>query len=535
MEELNFWGWGKKSASPSEDELRELGELISQYFDVEDASIAPPPTLDSIDIPSPVIDVPESIEAFSNQRRHLRALNTYGRGFPDMVRGFNGNFNPAPDVVALPDNEDQIKRTFEWASNNEASVIPVGGGTNVVRATEPGAADNRPTVALNMRRMNQVTDIDTLSQTARIQAGATGPELERQLQQANLTLRHYPQSFEFSTLGGWIATRAGGHFATVETRIDDFVNNTRTLTPDGPMESRPLPSSGAGPDPNSMVLGSEGTLGVITEATVRVREKPGYRARATVAFEDFSRGAEACRALARSSLNPANARLLSQEEVLLYQLSDNITNLLFLGFESPNVPVEDELERAVSLCRDFEGRVESRSVTVPDDEKEDREETESNWRQAFFQGPYLFNGLIRLGMIVDTVETCCSWSQFEELHRTVMETARAEFKKTTGEGFITCRFTHLYPEGPAPYYTLVAPGDITNRISQWRRLKDALSEAISDSGGTITHHHAVGRVHQEWYERETPRRFRSSLSGVKSQLDPDGIMNPGVLFDSDSR
>lgn len=385
-------------------------------------------------------------------------------------------------------------------------------------------------MALNTRKMNRVMDIDRRSRTARIQAGATGPELETQLNDADFTLRHYPQSFEFSTLGGWIATRAAGHFATVETRIDDFVNRTRTLSPAGVTETRSLPASGAGPDPDSLFLGSEGTLGVITEATVRVRPEPDYRSRATIAFDSFGDGVEATRALARSSLNPANARLLSQEEVLLYQLSDRITNLLFLGFESSNVPVESDLDRAIDLCQTFQGTRVSKSVSSPDSTQSSREESESSWREAFFRGPYLFNGLVQLGMIVDTVETCCGWSQFEELHETVMTTAHETFEEISGEGFITCRFTHLYPEGPAPYYTIVTPGRNNGRIQQWRELKEALSEAIHNSGGTITHHHAVGRVHKSWYEQETPEPFRNSLSKVKTELDPDGLLNPGVLF-----
>ncbi|MFB6345441.1 MAG: FAD-binding oxidoreductase [bacterium] len=530
MEELSFWGWGKKSEAPGEDELEYLAALIQEYFDVDPPEPEPAPSLESIDIPEPRVAIPDKLSEFSTQRRHHRALNTFGRGFPDLVRGFNGQFDPAPDMVIMPQTEDDIRRTMDWAQTKDAAVVPVGGGTNVVRATEPGAASEDVTIALNTRNMNSVKEIDNRSQTALIQAGATGPELEDQLGRSGFTLRHYPQSFEFSTLGGWIATRAGGHFATVETRIDDFINHTRTLTPSGAMETRSLPSSGAGPEPDSMMLGSEGTFGIITEATVRVRKEPEYRSRATVAFEDFSDGVRASRELARSSLNPSNARLLSQEEVLLYQLSDSITNLLFLGFESPSVPVESDLERATELCRNSGGRVTNKSVTSPEN-SDTRNDSESSWREAFFRGPYLFNGLIQLGMIVDTIETCCSWSQFEDMHQSIMSEANQIFDEIASGGFITCRFTHLYPEGPAPYYTLIAPGNDQARIKQWHKLKEALSSTISTHGGTITHHHAVGRVHKPWYEEETPEMYRESLSKVKTELDPDGMMNPGVLFD----
>lgn len=534
MEKLarrNFWGWGETSESPQDDELREIADLVTDFFDIEEVTLDPAPELDSITMTDPRIDVPSALGDFATQRKHFRAINTYGRGFPDLIRGFRGNFEPAPDLVVFPRTEHDIIETFNWAESSGSTVIPVGGGTNVVRATEPGATGGDLTVALNMRSMNRVKQVDPVSRTARIQAGATGPELEQQLRGDDLTLRHYPQSFEFSTVGGWIATRAAGHFATVETRIDDFVNGVRSLSPAGVTESQSRPASGAGPDPDGLMLGSEGTLGVITEATLRVRKRPGYRARATVAFDEFSDAVGATRALARSSLHPANARLLSQDEVLLYQLSDTISNLLFLGFESPNVPVGPDLERARSLCENFGGRVESESISSPENDRKRRDESESNWREAFFRGPYLFNGLVRLGMIVDTIETCCSWRQFEDLHQNVMTTARDTFEEITGGGFITCRFTHLYPEGPAPYYTLVAPGKHNGRIQQWRELKEALSEVIHESGGTITHHHAVGRVHKPWYERETPELFRTSLSKVKTQLDPGGMLNPGVLYD----
>jgi alkyldihydroxyacetonephosphate synthase len=329
-----------------------------------------------------------------------------------------------------------------------------------------------------------------------------------------MTLRFFPQSFELSTLGGWIATRAGGHFATRLTHMDDLVESVRALTPAGAWESRRLPGSGAGPSPDRMLLGSEGTLGVITEAWVRVQPRPEHRASRAVAFPSFLDGAEAVRALAQSGLHPANCRLIDELEARQTGAADSA--LLVLGFESTDAPVDALLERGLAICRELGGSPRDPSSG-----------SVAGWREAFIRMPYVRDMLLRIGVIADTFETAITWERFAGFHEQVAGATRAALGEPCR---VTCRFTHVYPDGPAPYFTVLAPARRGDEEAQWWEMKRAASDAIIAAGGTITHHHAVGRDHREWYDRQRPDVFAAALRGAKAAVDPSGIMNPGVLL-----
>jgi alkyldihydroxyacetonephosphate synthase len=527
---LSFWGWGYNENFPDEATIDYLAERLRDRFDLTGLRREPEPTLNDLSLPDPGLSPPDELVNITSHTTNDRALYTYGKGYPDLVRGFQGDFESAPDCVTFPESPEDVQRILEWGREDSLVVVPVGGGTNVVKGIEPEVQEEtNGIVAVSTRRMNEVLEVDQTSRTARIQAGATGPELEDQLQAHGLTLRHYPQSYEFSTLGGWIATRSAGHFATVETRIDDLTVSIQCITPEGIIETPDYPSSGAGPDPDRLLLGSEGTLGFITEATMRVRPVPTCRAGATVAFDDFMTGVDACRELVQSGLNPANCRYISEEEVELYSLADDPANLLFLGFESGKVSVEPDLKRAMELTDDHGGDTRDRYVT--DTGSTDSESgTSRDWKQAFFEAPYLFNGMVQLGVIVDTFETCCRWNQFESLHHNLMTETEKILEEVCGDGLVTARLTHLYPEGPAPYYTIVAPGDGKDLIAKWTSIKNSVSSLFQRHGGTITHHHAVGRVHKPWYRNEMPELYRQSLRSVKNTMDPDHILNPGILL-----
>jgi len=350
-----------------------------------------------------------------------------------------------------------------------------------------------------------VLEVDTVSNAARIQAGILGPALEEQLRPYELTLRHFPQSFELSSLGGWIATRAGGHFATLDTHIDDLVESVRALTPSGWWESRRLPGSGAGPSPDRLLLGSEGILGIITEAWIRVRPRPRFKASATVHFDSFEQGTEAVRAIAQSGLYPSNCRLLDEAEGRLTAVSEK--PMLVLGFESADHPVEAWMDQALALC--------------------DREPTAagsdagSDWRSAFLAMPYLRDTLIQAGVLNDTFETAITWDKLGDLR----EAVRAAVPHAT------CRFTHVYPDGPAPYFTVVERARRGSELEQWDEIKARASDAVLSAGGTITHHHAVGRDHRPWYDRQRPEPFAQALCAAKTALDPGWVLNPGALFE----
>jgi alkyldihydroxyacetonephosphate synthase len=382
-----------------------------------------------------------------------------------------------------------------------------------------------------------VLEVDATSRSARLQAGVLGPELEAQLRPHGLTLRHYPQSFALSTLGGWIATRAGGHYATLYTHIDDFVQATRSVTPAGTLETRRLPGSGAGPAPDRLIIGSEGTLGVITEAWMRLQQRPRFRAAAAVRFAGMVQAVAAVRALSQSGLNPSNLRLLDPAEVGFNRVGDGRSPTLMLAFESADHPLQAWMARALELVADHGGRVDADAgASTPFASHGSKRGPSDQWRDTFLRMPYYRDEATRLGTIIDTFESAVTWDRFDAFYDGVRRDVAAAIEAATGrEGFLSCRFTHVYPDGPAPYFTFAVQGstsgDLGSALAAWREIKLACNASVVAHGGTITHHHAVGREHRSGYDLEVPALWRSAFAAAKQALDPRGVMNPGVLVD----
>jgi alkyldihydroxyacetonephosphate synthase len=491
---------------------------------------------EAVELRPPRLRAPRSpqLAGLFTDDRHERLTHALGKAYRDVVRGFRGRFEHSPDLVALPASAAEVEMVLAWCEEAGAAVVPYGGGTSVVGGVEPRLGDS-PAVSLDLRRLDRVVDVDAISLAAQVEAGAAGPVLEEGLREHRLTLRHFPQSFEYSTLGGWIATRAGGHFATLYTHIDDLVESVHAVTPRGHWESRRLPGSGAGPSPDRLLLGSEGILAVITDAWVRVRPRPRAKLSCGVEFDDFIAAAGAVRALAQSGLHPSNCRLLDALEAGTTGAGDGAHDLLVLGFESPEQPVDDRMEQALEIARDHGGNPGEARGSGAEQASGD---SVSAWRSAFLTAPYLRDTFVACGVLSDTFETAITWERFEGFHAEVMETARSKVAEVCGvapdgEGSprVSCRFTHVYPDGPAPYFTVLAPANRGGEVEQWDEIKAAVSEAVIDGGGTITHHHAVGRDHRPWYDRQRPGPFAAGLRAAKAELDPAGILNPGVLID----
>jgi alkyldihydroxyacetonephosphate synthase len=522
---LKHWGWGYEDEQPSGQELRDAAVFLTERLGFGAPEPAEPVPLAELSLPAPRLSPPTALEPICFTGTYERALHAYGRSYRDVVRAFRGRFEHPPDVVAHPRDEAEIESVLEWAAAAGAAVIPFGGGTSVVGGVEADVAEGYAgVVTLDLKALDRVLEVDSVSQAARIQAGALGPDLERQLGEHGMTLRHFPQSFEFSTLGGWIATRSGGHFATLYTHIDDLVESVRALTPAGIWESRRLPASGAGVSPDRMLVGSEGILGVITEAWVRVRPRPVHRSSAAVSFPDLLSGSAAVRELSQSGLYPTNCRLIDADEARITGAGDGSSAVLMLGFESAHHDVEPWMALALQCCGDHGGSWERRGSRAGG-------EAVGSWREAFLRAPYLRDTFVAIGVLSETFETAITWERFEDFHRSVLDATRGAVRSVCGEGTVTCRFTHVYPDGPAPYYTILAPARRGSELEQWAEIKQAAAEAVIAAGGTITHHHAVGRDHRRWYDRQRPDPFAQALRAAKAAVDPTGMLNPGVLID----
>jgi alkyldihydroxyacetonephosphate synthase len=531
---MKHWGWGFEDEQLSPTQTQAAAAGITRRLGFGFSAPEEPVPLSEIELPPPRLAVPARLGQICSTDAYERCLHAYGRGYADVVRAFRGRFDRPPDVVARPRTEDEAAEVLEWALSAGAAVIPFGGGTSVVGGVEPRVGPAYAgVVTIDIKALDRVLDVDPVSLSARIQAGATGPRLEAQLSDHGLTLRHFPQSFQFSTLGGWIATRAGGHFATLYTHIDDLVESVRALTPAGWWESRRLPGSGAGISPDRVLLGSEGVLGLITEAWVRVRVRPARRASATVLFDDFLAGAAAVRALSQSALHPSNCRLLDPVEAAVTGAGDGSGALLVLGFEAAEDDVEPWMSAALECCADHGGRTERRSSRAAHGERAGAGggDPVAGWRLAFLRAPYLRDVMVAMGVLSETFESAITWDRFEAFYRTVLERTNAAVQEVCGGGTVTCRFTHVYPDGPAPYFTILAPARVGAELEQWAQIKRAASDAVVACGGTITHHHAIGRDHRPWYDRQRPDPFATALAAAKAALDPAGALNPGVLID----
>jgi alkyldihydroxyacetonephosphate synthase len=540
------WGWGLESQQPTPAEVRAVASGLALHLGLPVPEVEDPVALELVRLPAPRVAAPAALEQICSAELRARASHAWGKSYMDVVRGFRGQFDHPPDFVASPRDERDVEALLAWCESENVAAIPFGGGTSVVGGVQAEVGSRYGgAISIDLRGMDRVLEVDPVSRAARIQAGASGPALERQLAEHELTLRHFPQSFEYSTLGGWIATRAAGHFATVWTHIEDLLESVRAITPSGVWASRRLPGSGAGVSPDRMMVGSEGILGVITEAWVRVQPRPTHRRSAGVLFGEFMQGAEAVRAISQAGLHPANCRLIDPREVRLTMAGEGSTALLALGFESTDHSVDELIKRALALCVEHGGWVggSRRGASTPSVAEgigsagagtdAARDGALGSWRDAFLGAPYLRDVLIAMGVLSETFETAITWERFPAFHERVMAATGEAVRAVTGSEHVhvSCRLTHVYPDGPAPYFTVLAPARRGAEVEQWRAIKRAVSDEIIAAGGTITHHHAVGRDHRPWYDAQRPEPFAAALRGAKAAVDPRAIMNPGVLVD----
>ena len=560
IQNLRWWGWGTLDQDYSLGGRPAFWPMLQEWLKVSDEAIeheTPPVSLEEISLRPPRLDDP----VLSSLRRLLgeepvrtdgraRVEHAYGKSYRDLIRVRAGHVPNPPDAIVYPDGQKQIAALLAWTADRDVAIIPFGGGSSVLGGVEPAPGD-RPTITLDLARLDRVLAVDPVSRTARIQAGATGPEVETQLNAQGFTLGHFPQSFEFSTLGGWIATRAAGQNSIGYGKIEALTQAVRVVTPIGIIETKDTPATAAGPSLLRVLVGSEGTYGVITEATMRVHPLPAVQDYRGILFHNLEDGVATFRVLMQSpQLRPAIVRLsdapetaasvaLSHEHHGLRRLADSLierylsvrgydlmsgSTLLLLGFDGDAEWVARQWDLALEICGDHRGLSLGQAVG-------------RSWKRDRYAQPYLRDTLLGHGVMVDTLETATTWSNLIHLYEAMSSAMKGAITATGGgPGYVMTHISHAYEHGASLYSTFlgrqVDDPDSLVRQAQWQAVKQATTDAILDAGGTLTHHHGIGRDHAPWLEEEVGLVGMKALRTLKQAFDPTDIMNPGILLPS---
>lgn len=521
---LRWFGWG--SPETVDPELPPAADPLLAELGAGDAH-RPPVALDDVRLPDATLDLAplEAIVGREHVRgdRLTRVAHAAGRSYLDLLRLRAGDAADAPDAVVYPADRDEVGALLRVCGERDVAVIPFGGGTSVVGGVTPARGGHAHAIALDLARLDRLISVDPISLTATVQAGMTGPALEGALGEHGLTFGHHPQSFEFSTVGGWVATRSAGQASTGYGRADELVVGLRCATPAGELVARPLPATAAGPDLRQLVAGSEGALGVITEVTLRVRPRPAERRYEAWSFPSFAAGVEALRALEQAGAAPDVARLSDEQEMRLNRL---------LAAHSAGAP--DGRVAAVFGWEGEPGAVAARHAATTRIAEAHGGAPEpgdggARWEAGRYAAPYLRDVLLTRGVLVETLETAAPWSRLAELHDAVAGALRDVLAERATPPMVLCHVSHLYPDGASLYFTVLAAQEAGAEAAQWQAAKAAATDAMLAHGGTITHHHAVGRDHAPWMAGEVGALGLEALRGAKARLDPAGIMNPGVL------
>ncbi len=515
-------GWGdperaERLPEAVTDLLRELlGVHAEPARPVKLAEIEPPP-------PRPVAALLADLVGEEHVRAddETRIRHTRGKSTPDLLRIRAGDAAAAPDAVVLPGSHDEVAAVLVRCAEHRIAVVPFGGGTSVVGGLAPEAGRFAGVIALDLRRLDRLVGVDTVSRTATLQPGLRAPRAEELLNEQGYTLGHFPQSFEWASIGGFAAARSSGQASAGYGRFDEMVLGLTLATPSGTVETGRAPRSAAGPDLRQLVLGSEGVFGVITEVTVRIRPLPETREYEGWLFPSLSEGVTAVRALAQDGPLPTVLRLSDETETMI-------------GLARPGELGEpgEQQGGCLAICG-YEGaapevaerRAKVRAVLAGLGGVHQGEEPGESWSRGRFAAPYLRDALLDVGVLAETLETAGFWSNLSRLYDAVRLTLAHELSSSV----VMCHVSHVYPAGASLYFTVVtAQGE--EPVERWRRAKAAVNDAIIEAGGTISHHHGVGVDHRDWYAREAGPLGVAALRAVKERLDPEGIMNPGVLI-----
>jgi alkyldihydroxyacetonephosphate synthase len=534
--DTNWWGWGDPTRR-TELDATALGVLRERIGELEPWPLAAGPEdfelPEARALPRAVLDAVGADAVFDSHEDRLR--HAVGRGYVDLARLRGGRLEHAPDAVLVPADAAAVGRLIDACAANGVAVVPFGGGTSVVGGVEPLRGDHEALISLDLTALREVT-VDDTSLTARLGAGLRGPEAEAALAAQGLTLGHFPQSFEYATIGGFAATRSAGQASSGYGRFDSLVTSVRLLSPAGNLRTLESPHTAAGPAMREVVIGSEGTLGVIPDVTVRVRPAPPQRRYEAWIAESFEAGCEIVRVLAQGPGLPTMVRVSDEEETMgslalsgprgaagkafgAYLKARRRAGgaLMIVGYEGEEEALTRRRALTVRALRGggavYLGRAAGRS-----------------WEHGRYGGPYQRDLLMEMGAMAETLETSHTWTRLGELHRSVAAAIRGALDGQGTPGLVFCHLSHAYPDGASLYFTFISRARRGAEVEQWAAVKKAASEAIVANGATITHHHAVGRDHVPYMAAEVGETGLEVLRAVKERLDPTGIMNPGKLL-----
>ena len=542
---MRWWGWGEDPEHPPE--LPDAAEQLLRAELETEGPETPRVELDEVRLAEPSLSdgarqrLGAAVgEQYVRDDRLTRVSHAAGRSYPDLIRLRAGDAERAPDAVVYPGSHDEVAALLAACAEQGVAVVPFGGGTSVVGGVEPLRGDHAAVISLDLMRMDGLLGADSRSLTATFAPGCTGPRAEAALEARGLRLGHYPQSWEYATVGGWVVTRSAGQASTGYGRIDELVRGLRCATPAGELGSRVLPASAAGPSLKELFVGSEGVLGVLTECTLAVRRLPESRRYEGWSFRSFEEGTEAFRAMEQHEASPDVARLSDEEETRLTMSLASTGSfgerlgrsyLRVRGHEGGCIVIagwEGESEDEVDRRRSASVEHLRRGGGIPLGQRPGEA-----WLRGRYAAPYLRDELLGRGLLVETLETATTWSRLHELHDAVGAALRESLGSGGTPALVMCHVSHLYRTGASLYFTFLArraEGDLAAWIEQWRAAKAAACDAILEHGGTLTHHHGVGTDHAAWMPGEIGELGVEVLRAAKERLDPRGIMNPGKLL-----
>ncbi len=548
---LRWNGWGLVAHSDPAAANEEVWDWLARELGMPSLLATPARPLEEITLTPSRLAADERralVTILGEDRVHeddfARAYHARGRSYHDLLHLRAGDLSTAPDIVVCPRGAEEIQAVLMLAEARGIAVVPYGGGSSVVGGVTGLSGPHKAVITLDLSGMERLIDVDTQSATATAEAGIAGPALEKALAEKGVTLGHHPQSFEFSTLGGWISHRGAGQQSGRYGRAEDWLVAAKLVTPRGILTTEDFPASAAGPRLSDLVVGAEGTFGIVAEATVRVHALPEKRAFAAFLFRDFPSGAAAIREAVQAGIPAAMLRLSDEAETGFYRAYGGIGKRRGIGgwLSGRYLAMHGFDDKACALIAEFEGdaatvdfgrkrfaaiakRLGALSVGSGPGKK---------WYRGRYHGPYLRDPMMDRGVGVDTLETATSWSNLDRLYaatRDAIEAAMIETAPRPGaHGIVLCHISHSYPDGASLYFTYIFPRALDGELEQWRRIKRAASDAIAANGGTISHHHGVGEDHLPWMAQEKGALGIEVLRAIKTTLDPKGILNPGKLI-----